>query len=195
MLTDPFQNHPESRNLHEVTRILQSLEQDGKHTDALIPLVYDELRQLAASRLGRERPGQTLQATALVHEAYLRLLNPNSCTWQNRRHFFGAAAEAMRRILIENARRKNAQKRGGNPIRVDTPLEHLSINPPAVDILDLNEALKELELHDSEAAELVKLRHFAGLSMRQIAVILDISPRMADNIWAFAKAWLYQRLS
>lgn len=191
---DSDRSFPKSGNLHEVTRILQSIDQGTTQINALIPVVYDELRQIAAYRLGSERPGQTLQATALVHEAYLRMLNPNSCSWKNRRHFFNAAAEAMRRILIENARRKNAAKRGGDPIRSELEVEQLAIEPLPENVLDMNEALEELETSDPEAAELVKLRFFAGLTIKQIAQALNVSPRTADNLWAFAKAWLYRRL-
>jgi len=141
------------------------------------------------------QPGQTLQPTALVHEAYLNLINPNGETWANRRHFFAAAAEAMRRILTESARRKNTLKRGGNFIRTEIDPDELPYTPPSLNLLDLDAALDELARVDSESAELVKLRYFAGLTLEQIAFILDISPRTADNRWAFAKAWLYRRLS
>ncbi|HSH09460.1 MAG TPA: sigma-70 family RNA polymerase sigma factor [Oceanipulchritudo sp.] len=194
MVPSQHQSYPDDNSPNEITRILQSAKAGSNQTDALIPLVYDELHRIAACRLAAESPGQTLQATALVHEAYLRLLSPKS-TWHSRRHFFGAAAEAMRRILIETARRKGAQKRGGDQKRDFVEIEHIPENEPEVDVLDLNEALQELEQQDPEAAELVKLRYFAGLTMRQIALAMEISPRTAGNIWAFAKAWLYRRLN
>ena len=179
----------------EITRILMEVA-EGRidATNALIPMVYQELHDIAAMKLGQESDGQTLQATALVHEAYLRLLNPDNESWQNRRHFFGAAAEAMRRILIETARRKKALKHGGNLHRIGVEPDKLPVPASDVDLLDLNEALLKLEQVDPEAAELVSLRYFAGLTMRQIAEVLDISPRTADNLWVFAKAWLYRHL-
>ena len=180
---------------HEVTQMLNALNlEDPSSTDALIPLVYDELRRLAAWRLSNEKPGQTLQPTALVHEAYLRLVQPNSQSWKNRRHFFGAAAEAMRRILIENARRKARLKRGGDRERTFVELEELPEEGKSVDILDLNEALEVLEQSDPDAAELVKLRYFVGLNREQIAELLGVSPRTVDNIWSFTKLWLFKRL-
>lgn len=181
---------------HEVTRILQALDPDDpKSTDVLIPLIYNELRSLAARRLSRERTAQTLQATALVHEVYLRLLVPGDQNWANRRHFFSAAAEAMRRIMIENARRKRAIKRGGEMQRSEIDVDAIPFSPTSVDILDLNEAIQDLDRIDHAAAELVKLRYFAGLTMAQIAEILGVSLRTAENIWAFGKAWLYEELS
>jgi RNA polymerase sigma factor (TIGR02999 family) len=189
---------PEKREAttHDVTRILNEFKQGRlDSTNALIPVVYNELRQIAAHRLDLELPGQTLQATALVHEAYLRLISPEVQSWQNRRHFFGAAAEAMRRILIENARRKRALKRGAAPEKADLDVDKLPVQSTSVDILDLNSALEELEKFDPEAAELVKLRHFAGFTRDQIAKILGVSPRTVDNLWVFAKAWLYRRLN
>lgn len=181
---------------HEVTRILQALDPgDPKSTEALIPLVYNELRNLAARRLSRERTAHTLQATALVHEAYLRLLVPGDQNWANRRHFFSAAAEAMRRILIESARRKRAIKRGGELQRSEIDVDAIPFSPTTVDILDLSEAVDNLDRIDHEAAELVKLRYFAGLTMAQIAEILGVSLRTAENIWTFARTWLFEELS
>ena len=180
---------------NEVTRILQELKDgDPRTTEALIPLVYNELRHLANWRLAHDGNAQTLQATALVHEAYLRLLTPEEQNWNNRRHFFSAAAEAMRRILIENARRKRAVKRGGDMERSDIDVDDIPFKPTSVDILDLNEAVQDLEQIDPGAAELVKLRYFAGLTMKQIAEVLGVSLRTSENIWAFAKAWLYDQL-
>lgn len=191
----PPHSDPETAQ-HEITRVLQALNQgDSKSTDALIPLVYNELRHLAAHRLAKERMAQTLQATALVHEAYLRLLVPAEQNWANRRHFFSAAAEAMRRIMIESARRKSAIKRGGEVERSDIDVDEIPFNPTSVDILDLNEAIRNLEEVDAGAAELVKLRYFAGLTMKQIAEILGVSLRTAENIWTFARTWLYQELT
>jgi RNA polymerase sigma factor (TIGR02999 family) len=161
----------------------------------LIPLVYNELRHLAARRLARERAPQTLQATALVHEAYLRLLAPAEQTWPNRRHFFMAAAEAMRRIMIESARRKRAIKRGGDLDRSDIDVDRIPFSPTSVDVLDLNEALQNLEKVDAGAAELVRLRYFAGLTMKQIAEILGVSRRTAENNWIFARTWIYHALT
>ena len=181
---------------HEVTRILQALHQgDEKSTNALIPLVYNELRHLAAYRLSRERSAHTLQATALVHEAYLRLLSPTEQSWSNRRHFFAAAAEAMRRILIENARRKKAIKRGGDLERIEVDVDAIAAETTGVDVLALDEAILNLEKIDAPAAELVKLRYVAGLTMKQIAEILSVSLRTAENIWAFARTCLYQEMT
>src|SRR4051812_42962746 len=182
----------------EVTRILSAL-QHGDHcaADQLMPLVYKELRKLAAQRLAREAPGQTLQATALVHEAYLRLVgDAEGRGWQSRGHFFAAAAEAMRRILVERARRRVAQKHGGRSQRLD--LDGLDLASPGDDrpeeLIAIDEALAELERHDEQAARLVKLRFFAGLSHQQAAEALGIGRRAADRLWALARAWLYQRL-
>ena len=180
---------------HEVTRILNAMgEKDPRSTNALIPLIYQELRRLAAYKLAGERSGQTLQPTALVHEAYLRLVKPKVQTWNSRRHFFSAASEAMRRILIETARRKRALKRGGKRVRTFLDVDKLPIEKDSFDLIDLNVALERLEASDPDAAELVKLRFFVGLTMKQIAQLLDISERQARNIWSFSKAWLYQRL-
>lgn len=191
----PKRPDPETAQ-HEVTRVLQALSQgDPKSTEVLIPLVYNELRHLAAHRLAHERAGQTLQATALVHEAYLRLLAPAEQTWANRRHFFSAAAEAMRRIMIESARRKHAIKRGGDMERSDIDVDEIPFSPTSVDLLELNEAIQELDKVDHTAAELVKLRYFAGLTMHQIAEVFGVSLRTAENLWAFARTWLYEELS
>jgi len=190
----PVSNHLTNRDLHEITQMLQSMDEETNQTNALIPMLYNELRQIAASKLASEHPGQTLQPTALVHETYLRMMNPNA-NWESRRHFFGAAAEAMRRILIENARRKLAEKRGKNPQRIDGILEKLSVSDNSFDLLDMNEAIVALEELNPEAAELVKLRYFAGLTMKQVANAMEISLRTAFEKWAFARAWLYRRLS
>jgi RNA polymerase sigma factor (TIGR02999 family) len=184
-------------SMNEVTSILSAIEAGDRHAAAdLLPLVYDELRKLAAARLAADKPGQTLQPTALVHEAYLRLVGDGQPRgWDGRGHFFAAAAEAMRRILVENARRKMRKKRGGERLRVD--LEAAAPAAPALDddLLDLDDALTRLAEADPAAAELVKLRYFAGLSIPQAAEALGIGARSADRLWAFARAWLRDALS
>jgi RNA polymerase sigma factor (TIGR02999 family) len=181
--------------MSDVTLILNALEQgDEQAIDRLLPAVYTELRQLAAHKLSHERPGHTLQATALVHEAYLRLVGSDSQSFQNRTYFFGAAAEAMRRILIENARRKQHLKHGGGRQRVDIPENELAIEPPSDDLLAVDQALTELAEQDPIKAELVKLRYFTGMTVEEAALALDISPRTAKRYWAYAKAWLYGRI-
>jgi RNA polymerase sigma factor (TIGR02999 family) len=180
----------------EVTRLLESIGQGDPHAARqLLPLVYDGLRRLAAQKLAHEAPGQTLQATALVHEAYLRLVGAGQDHWQGRRHFFAAAAEAMRRILIENARRRRRQKRGGGRARLDLDAAALAAPQPCADLLDLDEALTRLAAVDRAAAELVQLRYFAGLSIPQAAEVLGIAPRSADRLWAYARAWLLDALA
>jgi RNA polymerase sigma factor (TIGR02999 family) len=183
--------------MSEVTRILSAIEQGDPHAAAqLLPLVYDELRKLAAQKLAQEKPGQTLQATALVHEAYLRLVGHMSDQkWDSRGHFFAAAAEAMRRILVENARRKRTQKHGGNFVR--RTLEDLPQDTPELgdDLLALDEALEKLAKEEPVKAELVKLRHFAGLTVDEAAEALNISPATADRNWAYARAWLHAEIT
>jgi RNA polymerase sigma factor (TIGR02999 family) len=176
----------------EVSRILQALEQGDRHAaDRLWTLVYAELRQLAARRLACETPGQSLQATALVNEAYLRLFGDGAGQrWEGRGHFFGAAAEAMRRILVENARRKRAAKRGGRGRRLDLDADQLHAPAESEDLLALDEALDQLAAAEPQVAELVKLRYFAGLSVPQAAATLGVSPRTADAWWAYGRAWL-----
>jgi RNA polymerase sigma factor (TIGR02999 family) len=178
--------------MNEVTRILLAAEQgDSVAAEQLLPLVYNELRQLAAQRLAQEKPGQTLQATALVHEAYLRLVGGDDTQhWNSRGHFFAAAAEAMRRILVENARHKRSLKAGGGWHRVELSDAEPAAKIPNPDLLDLNEALGKLELQDPRKANLVKLRYFAGLTNEQAAAALGVSPSTADNDWAYAKSWL-----
>jgi RNA polymerase sigma factor (TIGR02999 family) len=182
--------------MNEVTRILSAVDQgDPQAAGRLLPLVYDELRKLAAQKLAQEKPGQTLQATALVHEAYLRLVgNDQAEHWNSRGHFFAAAAEAMRRILVESARRKMADKRGGGLQRV--PIATIDAPAPerSDDILALDEALAVLEQTDRSAAQLVKLRYFAGMTGREAADALGLAPRTADALWAYARAWLLGRL-
>jgi RNA polymerase sigma factor (TIGR02999 family) len=180
----------------DVTEILNALAQgNSAAAEQLLPLVYDELRQLAAQKLAHEKPGQTLQATALVHEAYLRLVGPaHELHWNSRGHFFAAAAEAMRRILVENARRKRRLKRGGGRVRQELHEEQLATPQIREDILALDEALAKLAATDRAAAELVQLRYFAGLTLPETAEVLGISPRTADRLWAYARAWLYREL-
>jgi RNA polymerase sigma factor (TIGR02999 family) len=168
---------------------------DSRAAEKLLPLVYDELRKLAASRLSQEPAGQTLQATALVHEAYLRLVGDGEPPrWDSRGHFFAAAAEAMRRILVDAARRKKRIKRGGDQVRQD--FEKLEIAAPELheDLLALDEALDKLAVADRQAAELVQLRYFAGMTLPEAADAMGISPRTADRLWAYARAWLHQEL-
>jgi len=181
---------------NEVTAILSAIEQgDPRAAEQLLPLVYDELRKLAAQRLAREAPGQTLQATALVHEAYLRLVGPaDGRRWNGRGHFFAAAAEAMRRILVEAARRKKRLRHGGSLRRVELPADGPAISGPPEDVLAVHEALDRLAVADAQAAELVKLHYFAGLTIDQAAGVLGVSVRKAYTIWAYARAWLFRCL-
>jgi RNA polymerase sigma factor (TIGR02999 family) len=179
----------------DVTRILEAVNRgEAELGEHLVPLVYDELRRMAAAHMAREKPGHTLQATALVHEAYLRLVGNGPNQWANRRHFFGAAAEAMRRILVESARRKATARRGSGAQRVELHDTDLVIEPPSNNVLAVNEALASLAASDPEAAELVKLRYFVGLTQEQIGELLGVSRRDADRLWAFARAWLFQAL-
>jgi RNA polymerase sigma factor (TIGR02999 family) len=179
-----------------VTRILCAIEAGDAHAAAeLLPLVYEELRKLAAQRLAQEKPGQTLQATALVHEAYLRLVDVEKVQhWESRGHFFAAVAEAMRRILVENARRRRSEKHGGRLKRIDFEEAASLAEPPSDDLLALDEALDQLAAEDPVKAELVKLRCFAGLSHQDAAQALGISRATADRYWAYAKSWLYCKL-
>jgi RNA polymerase sigma factor (TIGR02999 family) len=181
----------------EVTRILSQIESgDAAAAERLLPLVYDELRKLAAAKLAWEKPGQTLQATALVHEAYLRLVDRGQAQdWNGRGHFFGAAAEAMRRILVDNARRKRSLKHGGQRRRVDLDSACLATEPASLDLLALDEALSKLAADEPAKAELVKLRFFAGLTMPQAADVLGISLATAERYWTFARSWLYAELA
>jgi RNA polymerase sigma factor (TIGR02999 family) len=182
--------------MSEVTRILSAIEDgDPSAAEQLLPLVYDELRKLAAQKLAQEKPGQTLQATALVHEAYLRLVDVEQAQqWNSKGHFFGAAAEAMRRILVDNARHKRTHKRGGERERQD--LDGLEIALPEIpeDLVALDEALTKLAAADQKAADLVHLRFFAGLPLPDAAQLLGMSPRTADRLWAYARAWLHQEI-
>ena len=183
--------------MSEVTHILQAIEQgDGGATEQLLPLVYDELRKLAAAKLGRESPGQTLQATALVHEAYLRLVDVDRVpSWKSRAHFLAAAAEAMRRILVENARRKQRIRHGGQYRRVELDELPVCVENPVEDVVAISEVLDRLAQVDERSAEFVKLRYFVGLSVDEAAEVLGISARTAHREWAYARAWLYRELN
>ena len=180
----------------DVTQILAAAEAgDPRAAAELLPLVYDELRKLAAARLAAEKPGQTLQPTALVHEVYVRLVGgERTRDWDGRGHFFAAAAEAMRRILVDSARRKTAGKRGGGRARADLDGESLAADDAPFDLLELDDLLDHLARVNQQAAQLVKLRFFAGLTGDQTAAALGISPRAADSLWAYARAWLFERL-
>jgi RNA polymerase sigma factor (TIGR02999 family) len=182
--------------MNDVTRILSAIEQgDPQAAQQLLPLVYDELRRLATAKMAHEKPGQTLQPTALVHEAYLRLMDGDHIRrWESRRHFFAAAAEAMRRILINRARDKHRLKRGGVRKKVDLDRVEVASETPPEDLLAFDEALEKLARQDRPCAELVRLRFFAGLSVGEAAEALGISPRTADRYWAYARAWLYEEL-
>jgi len=182
--------------MSDVTRILDAIEQgDAKAADELLPLVYEELRRLASRKMSQEQPGQTLQATALVHEAYIRLIGAEDQKWSGRTHFFAAAAEAMRRILIENARRKQRYKHGGGHRRVDLNDAEITIDGPSTKVIALDEALIKLAEEDKTVAELVKLRYFAGLTLEQAANILGVSRRTADRYWTYGRAWLYREIT
>jgi len=188
--------------MNDVTRILSAIEQGDPHAgDQLLPLVYDELRKLAGQKLAQEKPGHTLQATALVHEAYLRLVasgkrekdEEREGEWDNRGHFFAAAAEAMRRILVDEARRRQAAKRGGLQNRVEMPESRLAAPMPDDELLALHEALEELAKVDSTAAALVRIRFFAGLTTTEAAEALGMSVRSAHDLWAYARSWLRRK--
>ena len=190
--------------MNEITQVLEAIGRgERRATGELLPLVYDELRRLAAQKLAHEKPGQTLDATALVHEAYLRLVEggedgppgASDPAWSNRRHFFAAAAEAMRRILVENARRKGREKHGGGRRREHADLDALSASGPPHELLALHEALERFALHDPLKAKLVELRFFAGLTLEQAAACLNVSPSTADRAWRYARAWLYAAMA
>jgi RNA polymerase sigma factor (TIGR02999 family) len=182
--------------MSEVTRVLNAIEQgEPRAADQLLPLVYEELHKLAASKMSHEAAGQTLQPTALVHEAWLRLVGKENPRWNNRGHFFGAAAEARRRILIENARRKLARRHGGGQVRLD--VDELELAYPGSDdqVLAINDALEKFAALDQPKAELVKLRYFAGLTIEQAARVLGVSEATAKRWWAYARAWLYAEVN
>jgi RNA polymerase sigma factor (TIGR02999 family) len=182
--------------MSDVTQVLYAIEQGDPHAAGrLLPLVYDELRKLAAQKLAREQPGQTLQATALVHEAYLRLVDGEKARrWNSRGHFFAAAAEAMRRILVEQARRRNALKRGGQAGREELQESALVAPQPDEEVLAVHEALEQLAAIDPLAANLVQLRFFAGLNMSEAAEVLGMSVRSAHGVWAYARSWLHRKM-
>jgi RNA polymerase sigma factor (TIGR02999 family) len=181
----------------ELSRLLTAIEQGESHApEELLPLVYDELRKLAARRLAREKPGQTLQATALVHEAYLRLVDvQQAANWNSRGHFFAAAAEAMRRILVERARHKSCQRQGGDLRRCDLSDDDLVALPLSDELIDLDDALVRLGSADEQAAEVAKLRIFAGMTVEEVAEVQGVSPRTVKRNWAYARAWLARELA
>ncbi|PWU13382.1 MAG: RNA polymerase subunit sigma [Verrucomicrobia bacterium] len=182
--------------MNDLTRLLQAVDQgDPKAAGELLPLVYGELRKLAASKMAKEAPGQTLQPTALVHEAWLRLGGGADQTWESRAHFFGAAAEAMRRILIENARRKRAARHGGGQERVQAEQVEISAPVPDDQMLAIDEALHKFAAQDNQKAELVKLRYFAGMTIEEAARVLGISEATAKRWWTYARAWLHAEVN
>jgi RNA polymerase sigma factor (TIGR02999 family) len=182
--------------MSDVTRILNAIKQgDAQATDQLLPLVYEELRRLAAHKLHHEPAGQTLQATALVHEAYMRLIGTQTTNWNSRGHLFAAAAEAMRRILVENARRKKSQMRGGQYQRTNLDDAHMATGDSREDIVELDEALKKLADHNPVVAEVVTLRYFGGLTLEKIAEIKGITGRTARRYWQYARLWLLREMT
>jgi RNA polymerase sigma factor (TIGR02999 family) len=182
--------------MSDVTRILNAIEQgDARATEQLLPLVYEELRRLAAQKMSQEPPGQTLQATALVHEAYIRLVEAKDQSWNSRGHFFKAAAEAMRRILVESARSKGRLKRGGNRERVSLDDVDMAVGGVPEDVVALDEALTKLAEDKPLMVKAIELRYFAGLTLEQIAEILGVSERTVSSYWTYAKAWLYREIT
>lgn len=183
-------------DLHDVTRILSRIEHgDGQAAEQLLPLVYEELRKLAAAKMAQEKPDQTLQATALVHEAYIRLVDVEKAQhWNSRGHFFAAAAEAMRRILLNRARDKGRVKRGGQCQRIDLDKIEMAANTPSEDLFAVDEAIERLAEENQECADLVKMRFFAGLSVDEAGAALGISKSTADRYWVYARAWLFEKL-
>jgi RNA polymerase sigma factor (TIGR02999 family) len=181
--------------MHEVTRILNAIEHgDSKAAGELLPLVYQELRRLAAHKMAGESTGHTLQPTALVHEAWLRLVGSNSAGWDNRGHFFAAAAESMRRILVEHARRKQSLKRGAGAERLELDESVLVLAAPPDELLAVHEALDKLAAEDKTSAELVKLRYFVGMTMEEAAAALGLPKRTAENLWTYARVWLHREI-
>jgi RNA polymerase sigma factor (TIGR02999 family) len=181
--------------MSDITQVLRAIERgEGHASDELLPLVYEELRKLAAVRMSQEPAGQTLQATALVHEAWLRLVGDGSQTWLSRAHFFGAASEAMRRILVENARRKSRLKRGGGQLRLDIDGLNLAAATPDDKVLLIDEALERLQVEDPEKARIVVLKFFGGLTNHEVAQSLDVTERTIERQWAYARAWLFQNI-
>jgi RNA polymerase sigma factor (TIGR02999 family) len=180
--------------MNEVTRILNEIQDGALAAEKLLPLVYDELRRIAAHKMAGEAAGHTLQATALVHEAWLRLAGAHQQNWQSRAHFFAAAAEAMRRILVEHARRKQSLKRGGGAERVDLDDSALLLAAPPDELLAVHEALDKLEREDAAAAELVKLRYFVGMTMEDAAEAMGLAKRTAESLWTYARVWLHREI-
>jgi len=181
--------------MSDITQVLQAIRSGNDHaSEELLPLVYNELRHLAAARMAQESAGQTLQATALVHEAWLRMVGTGDRGWQNRAHFFGAASEAMRRILVENARHKSRIKRGGGQIRLDIADLDLAATTPDEKVLLINEALEQLRTQDPEKARTVVMKFFGGMTNQEVAENLGVTERTVERQWAFAKAWLYQNI-
>ena len=181
--------------MNEITLVLQAIGRgDGQASNELLPLVYEELRRLATSRMAQEMSGQTLQPTALVHEAWLRLVNDGDRNWQNRAHFFAAAAEAMRRILIETARRKSRLKRGGGQMRLDIEGLDLAAATPDDRVLLIDDALEQLKSEDPERARIVMLKFFGGLTNQEAAEILNVTERTVERQWAYAKTWLFHTI-
>ena len=191
----PGKQRQPSRDMSDLTRILQAMESgEAQAAEKLLPLVYEELRKLAAAKMAHETPNQTLQPTALVHEAWLRLTGDENVKWEGRGHFFGAAAEAMRRILIDNARRKRALRHGGDQQRVDIAEVEIATLAKDDELLAMNEALEKFAMVDREKAELVKLRYFVGLTIEEAAAVLNISTPTAKRWWTYSRAWLYQKI-
>ena len=181
--------------MNDVTRILNAIDEgDAKAAEQLLPLVYDELRKLAGFKMANESAGHTLQATALVHEAWLRLVGSNQQGWQNRTHFFAAAAEAMRRILVEHARRKQSLKRGGGAERLELDESSIVLSAPPDELLAVHEALDRLAAEDPSAAQLVKLRYFVGMTMEEAASALGMAHRTAERLWTYARVWLRREI-
>ena len=181
--------------MNELTQVLQAIRRgDGQASGELLPLVYNELRQLAMARMAQEAAGQTLQATALVHEAWLRMVGDGDRTWRNRAHFFGAAAEAMRRILVENARRKSRLKRGGGQMRLNIDDVDLSAATPDDKVLLMDEALEQLQAQDAEKARIVVQKFFGGLTNEEVAESMGVTERTVERQWAYAKAWLFDKI-
>jgi len=181
--------------MKDVTRILNQIENgDPRAGEELLPLVYEELRRIAAQKMGHESPGHTLQATALVHEAWLRLTGATQQTWQNRAHFFGAAAEAMRRILVEHARRKQSLKRGAGAVHLELDESLLVLSAPPDELLAVNDALDKLAGEDPVAAQLVKLRYFVGMNMEEAASAIGLPKRTAESLWTYARTWLHREI-
>jgi RNA polymerase sigma factor (TIGR02999 family) len=181
--------------MNDVTHLLEAVGQgDPKAAEELLPLVYEELRRLAAAKMAQQPPGQTLQATALVHEAWLRLTGSTCQSWESRRHFFAAAAEAMRHILIDRARKRQTHRHGGGQQRID--IDEIELAAPVEDdtLLSLNDAIDQLQKADPEKAEVVKLKFFVGLSEREAAEVLGVSERTVERRWAYAQAWLFERM-